>query len=61
MYYELYIHQSLLIMADKIQDFGGELFHPLQYESVSRRSVVDVLYKSVRRWRRFIGGGGSLG
>ena len=35
------------VVADRIQDFGGDLFHHLQFGSVRGRSAVDVLYRSV--------------
>ena len=35
------------VVADRIQDYGGDLFHRLQYGSVRGRSAVDVLYRSV--------------
>ena len=49
------------VVADRIQDFGGKLFHRLQYGSVRGRSAVDVLYKSVRGARKCIHGEGSVG
>ena len=33
------------VVADRIQDFGGELFHRLQYGLVRGWSTVDVRYK----------------
>ena len=36
------------VVAHRIQDFGGELFHRLQDGLVRGRSAVDVLYRSVR-------------
>ena len=47
-------------MADRIQDFAGELFHHLQYGWVRGRSVVDMLYMAVRRARECIDEGGSV-
>ena len=49
------------VVADRIQDFSGEVFHCLQYGSVRRQSAVDLLYKSVRRACKSIHGGGSVG
>ena len=49
------------VVADRIQDFGGQLFHRLQYGSVRGRSAVDVLYRSVVRARACMDGGGSVG
>ena len=49
------------VVGDRIQDFGGHLFHRLQYGLVRGRSAVDVLYRSVVRARRCIDGGGSVG
>ena len=49
------------VVADRIQDFGGELFHHLQFGSVRVRSVVDVLYRSVVRVRRCLYVGGGVG
>ena len=48
------------VVADRIQDFSGELFHHLQYGSVRGRSAVDVLYKSVRGAHKCVDGGGSM-
>ena len=39
------------VMADRIQDYGKDLFHHLQFGSVRGRSAVDVLYRSVVRSR----------
>ena len=36
------------VVVDRIQDFGGEIFHCLQYGCVRGWSAVDVLYRSVR-------------
>ena len=48
-----------MVVADQIQDFGGELFHHLQFRSIRGRSAVDVLYRSVvRAWRCLESGGG---
>ena len=33
------------VVADKIEDFGGDLFHHLQFASVRGRLAVDVLYR----------------
>ena len=49
------------LVADRIPDFGGELFHRLQYGSVKGRSAVDILYKLVGRARKCIDGGSSVG
>ena len=49
------------VVADRIQDYGDELFHRLQYGSVRGRSAVDVLYRSVVRARACMDGGGSVG
>ena len=48
------------VVADKIQDFGGDLFHYLQFGSVRGRSAVDVLYRLVVRARRCLNVGGEL-
>ena len=48
-------------MADCIQDFGGELFHHLQFRSVQVRSMVDVLYRSMVRARGCLNIGGEVG
>lgn len=37
------------MVADRIQDFGGELFYRLKYGSVRGWSAVDILHKSVRK------------
>ena len=42
------------VVVDRIQDFGEDLFHHLQFGSVRGRSVVDVLYRSVVKARRCI-------
>ena len=47
--------------ADRMQDFGGDLFHYLQFGSVKGRSAVDVLYRSVVKARRYIDEGGDVG
>ena len=49
------------VVADIIQDSGGELLHHLQYGSVWGRSAVDVLYRSVKSARLSMDGGGSVG
>ena len=49
------------VVADRIQDFGGDLFHRLQFGSVRGRSAVDVLYRSVVKARACIDEGGSVG
>ena len=49
------------MVVDRIQDFGGELFHHLQFGSVRGRSAVDVLYRSVVRARKCLDGGGGVG
>ena len=49
------------VVADRIQDFGGDLFHHLQFGSIKGRSVVDVLYWSVVKARRCIDEGGDVG
>lgn len=49
------------VVPDSITDLGGELFHCLQYGSVQGRSAIDVLYKSVRKARHCIDGGGIVG
>ena len=46
------------VLADRIQDFGGDLFHHLQVESIRGRSAVDVLYRWVVKARRCIDEGG---
>ena len=42
------------VVSDRIQDFGGDLFHQLQFGSVRGRLAVDVLYRSVVKARRCI-------
>ena len=49
------------VVADRIQDYGDELFHKLQFGSVRGRSAVDMLYRSVVRARACIDKGGSVG
>ena len=49
------------VVADRIQDFGGELFHRLHYGSVRGRSAVDVLYWLVVKARACMDGRGSVG
>ena len=49
------------VVADRIQDFGGDLFHDLQFGSVKSRSAVDVFYRSVVKARKCIDEGGSVG
>ena len=49
------------VVADRIQDFGGELFHHLQFGSVRGRSTVDVLYRSVMRARSHMNEWGGVG
>lgn len=49
------------VVADRIQDFSRKLFHHLQYGSMGGQSAVDKLYKSVRKAREYIDGGGSVG
>ena len=49
------------VVADRIQDFGGDLFHHLQFGSVRGRSAVDVLYQSVVRARRCLDVGDAVG
>ena len=49
------------VVADRIQDFGGDLFHHLQFGSVKGRSAVDVLYQSVVKVRRCIVEEGDVG
>ena len=44
------------VVADRIQDLGGELFHRFQYGSVRGRSAGDVVYRSVRGARKCIDG-----
>ena len=36
------------LVVDKIQEYGGALFHHGQNESVKGRSVLDILYNSVQ-------------
>ena len=48
------------VVVDRIQDFGGHLFHHLQFGSVWGRSAVDVLYRSVVKTRQCLDGGGGL-
>ena len=48
-------------MADRIQDYGRDLFHHLQFGSVRGWLVVDVLYCSVVRVRRCLYVGGGVG
>ena len=49
------------VMADRIQDIGGDQFHHLQFGSIKGRSVVDVFYRSVVKARRCIDEGGDVG
>ena len=49
------------VVADRIQDFGGDLFHHLQFGSIRGLSAVDVLYGSVVKARRCIDEGGDVG
>ena len=49
------------IVADRIQDFRGDLFHHLQFGSVKGRSAVDVLSRSVVKATRCIDEGGDVG
>ena len=49
------------VMADRIQDYGDELFHRLQYGSVRGRLAVDMLYRSVLKARTCMDRGGSVG
>ena len=49
------------VVADRIQDFSGDLFHHLQFGSVSGRSAVVMLYLSVVRVRRCIEQEGIVG
>ena len=49
------------VVADRIQDIGGDLFHHLQFGSVKGRSAVDMLYRSVVKARRCIDEGGEVG
>ena len=49
------------VVADRIQDYGDELFHRLQFGSVRGRSAVDVLYRSVVRAQVCMDKGGSVG
>ena len=49
------------VVVDRIQDFGGDLFHRLQFGSVRGQSAVEILYQSVIRARECINEGGSVG
>ena len=49
------------VIADRIQDDGGQILHHQQYGSVRGRSAVDVLYKWVVRTRRCLEDRGSVG
>ena len=49
------------VVANRIQDFGKELLHRLQFRSVRGRSAVDVLYRWVVRARRCLYVGRGLG
>ena len=49
------------VVADRIQDYGCNLFHHLQFDSMRGRSAVDVLYRSVVRARRCLDVGGGVG
>ena len=49
------------VVADRIQDYGKDLFHHLQFGSVRGRSAVDILYRSVVRARRCLDAGGGVG
>lgn len=48
------------VVADRMRDFGGELFHWLQYGSVRGRSALDVLYKLMRQGHKCIDRGGRM-
>lgn len=49
------------VVADRILDFGEDLFHPSQFGSGRGQSAVDVVYPSVVKARRCIDEGGSVG
>ena len=49
------------VVADRIQDFGRDLFHHEQFGSVKGRSGLDVLYRSVVKAKRCIDEGGIVG
>lgn len=49
------------VVVVRIQDFGGDIFHRLQFGTVRGRLVVDVLYRSVIRPRECFEDGGSMG
>ena len=49
------------VVADRIQDFGSELFHHLQFGSVRGQSAVDVLCQSVVRAGRCLDVGRGVG
>ena len=49
------------VVADRIQDYGKDLFHHLQFGSVRGRSAIDVLYRSVVRARKCLAAGGAVG
>ena len=48
------------VLANRIQDLGGDLFHHLQFGSARERSAGDVLYRSVVKARWGINEGGSM-
>ena len=47
------------VVPNRIQNYGGDLFHQLQFGSVRGRSAVDVLYHSVVKARRCLDAGGG--
>ena len=49
------------VVADRIQVYGDEVFHRLQYGSVRGRSAIDVLYRSVGKARHCMESGSCVG
>ena len=49
------------VVADSIQDHGGELFYHLQFGSVRGQSAVDILYRSVVRASKCLDIGRGVG
>ena len=49
------------VVADRIQDYGDQLFHRLQYGLVRGRSAIDMLYRSVGKARHCMESGGCVG
>ena len=49
------------VVTHRIQDYGRDLFHQLQFGSVWGWSAIEVLYRSVVRARRCLNAGGGVG